>query len=115
MAVNSNHTVGVTYYDFRELTSTNTTTLPTDYWIKTFSPAQVVSGGIDTGVPDTHVGGPFNMLAAPFAAGFFVGDYEGLTAIGTSFHPFFVQVNCNDFSCAQTLTSNRTDVFTSGT
>jgi hypothetical protein len=113
VAVNSDHTVGVTYYDFRELTPTNTTTLPTDYWIKTFSPAQVVSGGIDTTVPDTHVAGPFNMLAAPFASGFFVGDYEGMTAVGTSFHPFFAQVNCNDFSCAQTLTSNRTDIFSS--
>lgn len=53
----------------------------------------VVSGGIDTTVADTHVAGPVNMLAAPFASGFFVGDYEGLTAVGASFDPFFVQVN----------------------
>jgi hypothetical protein len=115
VAVNSDHTVGVTYYDFRELTANNTRTLPTDYWIKTFSPGQVMSGGIDTTVLDTHVAGPFNMLAAPFASGFFVGDYEGLTAVGTSFHPFFAQVNCDDFSCATSLTSNRTDIFTSST
>jgi hypothetical protein len=89
--------------------------LPTDYWIKTFLPAQVVSGGIDTTVSDTHDAGPFNMLAAPFASGFFVGDYEGMTAVGTSFHTFLSQVNCSDFSCAQTLTSNRTDIYTSST
>ncbi len=114
VAVNAEHTVGVTYYDFRELTPTNTTTLPTDYWIKSFSPAQVLSGGIDTGVLDTHVAGPFNMLAAPFASGFFVGDYEGLTAVGTSFHPFFVQVNaaCNSAPLSSTCLANRTDVFT---
>jgi hypothetical protein len=115
VAVNSDHTVGVTYYDFRELTAGNTTTLPTDYWIKTFSPSMVTSGGIDIGVPDSHVAGPFNMLAAPNAGGFFVGDYEGLTAVGRSFNPFFAQVNCDDFSCATTPTSNRTDIFTAST
>jgi len=114
VAVNSNHTVGVTYYDFRELTPTNTTTLPTDYFIKTFSPSRVLSGGIDTNVPDTQAAGPFNMLAAPFASGFFVGDYEGLTAVDTAFHPFFVQVNaaCNSAPLSSRCLANRTDVFT---
>jgi len=112
VTVNTSSEVAVTYYDFRELTPDNTTTLPTDYWIKTFTPAQLAAGGIDTGVADTHVSGPFNMLAAPFASGFFVGDYEGFASAGTAFHPFFVQVNCNDFSCATSFTSNRTDVFT---
>jgi hypothetical protein len=30
------------------------------------------------------------MTTAPNAEGFFVGDYEGLTASGTTFDPFFV-------------------------
>jgi len=30
------------------------------------------------------------MLKAPNASGFFVGDYDGLTASGTTFVPFFV-------------------------
>src|SRR6266849_1889585 len=102
--VNSAGRIGVTYYDFRSLT-TETTTLPTDYWLKTFTPGQLAAGGIDTGVSDTHIAGPFDMLTAPFAEGFFVGDYEGLGRIGTAFQPFFVQPNSGN-------TANRTDVFT---
>jgi hypothetical protein len=45
------------------------------------------------------------MLTAPYASGFFVGDYEGLAMIGTKFEPFFVQTNSGN-------TSDRTDVFT---
>jgi hypothetical protein len=44
------------------------------------------------------------MLTAPYARGFFVGDYEGLATSGPSFIPFFVQANSGD-------TANRTDVF----
>jgi hypothetical protein len=34
--------------------------------------------------------GSFDMTSAPDAGGYFVGDYEGLTASGTTFYPFFV-------------------------
>ena len=47
------------------------------------------------------------MLAAPFAGGFFVGDYEAIGVNGSTFLPFFVQTNCTDNSC----TGNRTDVY----
>ena len=46
-----------------------------------------------------------DMLTAPFARGFFVGDYEGLASAGTSFRPLFVQANSG-------ITANPTDVFT---
>src|SRR6266581_3986649 len=98
--VNSAGVVGVTFYDFRSLT-TETSTLPTDYW---FRPVTPISGGLSLG-SETHITGPFDMLTAPFASGFFVGDYEGLTAVDTTFHPFFVAANSG-------TTSNRTDVFT---
>jgi hypothetical protein len=98
--VNSAGVVGITYYDLRNLTN-QTTTLPTDYWFRTVTPT---SSGLSLG-PETHISGPFDMLTAPNSSGFFVGDYEGLTAIGTTFHPFFVQTNSGN-------TSNRTDVFT---
>jgi hypothetical protein len=101
VAVNANGSVAVTYYDLRNLPSGDTSTLPTDVWLKT-SPR----GGGAFG-PDTHVAGSFNMLVAPSAGGFFVGDYEGLGVIGSSFLPFFVQTNCTDNSC----TGNRTDVY----
>jgi len=101
VAVNANGSVAVTYYDLRNLPSGDTSTLPTDVWLKT-SPR----GGGAFG-PDTHVAGSFNMLVAPSAGGFFVGDYEALGVIGSSFLPFFVQTNCTDNSC----TGNRTDVY----
>ncbi|HET9849188.1 MAG TPA: sialidase family protein [Candidatus Dormibacteraeota bacterium] len=49
----------------------------------------------------THVGGPFNLLAAPNAFGYFVGDYEGMAIDrdGKSFHTFFSAVNCDDVNC----------------
>ena len=100
VAVNSAGTVGVTYYDFRSL-GTKTTTLPTDYWFRSLTATSV---GLALG-PETHISGPFDMLNAPFAGGFFVGDYEGIATIGATFLPFFVQTNDGN-------TTNRTDVFT---
>jgi BNR repeat-like domain len=95
--VSSNGTVGVTYYDFRNLTS-ETTTLPTDYWFTSSSNHGASFGN------EAHVAGPFDMLTAPNAGGFFVGDYEALDTSGTTFKSFFVQANSGN-------TSNRTDVF----
>ncbi len=99
--VSANGTVGVTYYDFRNLSAGNTTTLPTDYWFTSST-----DDGSSFG-DEAHLAGPFDMLTAPNAGGFFVGDYEGLDANGTDFVPFFVQANSGN-------TSNRTDVFTIG-
>ena len=96
--VNAAGAVAVTYYDFRNLTS-ETTTLPTDYWI-TFS-----NDGGRTFGGEQHISGPWDMLTAPYAVGYFVGDYEGLAASGTTFRPFWVQANSGN-------TANRTDVFT---
>lgn len=95
IAVNASDAVAVTFYDFRNLTN-QTTTLPTDYWLVTSS-----NGGASFG-NEVHVAGPFDMLTAPFASGYFVGDYEGLTAAGNTFVPFFVMANSGN-------TSNRTD------
>src|SRR5262249_31743652 len=80
IAVASDGTVGLTYYDFLTLTPDNTTTLPTDIWFKS-----APRGGSLADAAEKHVTGPFNFLAAPNAGGFFVGDYEGLAANGTSF------------------------------
>ncbi len=98
VAVNAAGVVGVTYYDFRELSLTNTTTLPTDYWFTSSSDHGLMFGG------EKQIAGPFDMLTAPYARGFFVGDYEALATSGTSFIPFFVQANSGN-------TANRTDVF----
>jgi hypothetical protein len=59
------------------------------------------------------------MEAAPIARGFFVGDYEGLTA-SAGFVPLFVMTNCSNPSCTATGTldgspagPDSTDVFSS--
>ncbi len=96
--VNASGTVGVTYYDFRNLQAGNTSTLPTDYWL-----AVSTDGGKSFG-NEAHVAGSFDMLTAPNARGYFVGDYEGLASVGTTFRPLFVQANSGN-------TANRTDVF----
>ncbi|MBI3898926.1 MAG: exo-alpha-sialidase [Gammaproteobacteria bacterium] len=95
--VSSQGVIGVSYYDFRSL-ATETTTLPTDYWLTTSS-----NGGVSFG-NEAHIAGSFDMATAPDAGGFFVGDYEGLTTIGGAFLPFFVQTNSGN-------TANRTDVY----
>lgn len=103
VAVASDHTVGVTYYQFEP---TSLGSEPTNYFIKKVSPAAVASSSptsVQTATA-TLVAGPFNMLDAPFARGYFVGDYEALGTVGTSFHPFFVQTDCLDLSC-RALTS----------
>jgi hypothetical protein len=96
IAIASNGTVGITYYDFRNLASGNTATLPTDFWFKSSR---------DGFSSDTHVQGSFNMMTAPDSDGLFLGDYEGLATSGSSFRPFFVATNTGN-------TANRTDVFT---
>jgi hypothetical protein len=97
--------VAVTYYQF------GTTALgsePTTYFIKKFAKSAVTSNNpdsIDTGVTATAVGGSFNMLDAPFAGGYFVGDYEALLATGTGFDPVLVQGACGLSLSCRALTS----------
>jgi len=104
VAVNSAGVVGVTYYDLRNLAAGNTTTLPTDYWF---------TASFDHGASfgdETHIAGSFDLLKAPNAGGFFVGDYEALGANGTAFVPFFVQAEPS--STTPPGTTPPTDVFT---
>ena len=97
VAVNADGTIAVTYYDSRELTASNTTTWPVDYWV-TYS----TDGGQTFG-NEQHVSGPFNLNAAPVARGLFLGDYEGLASLGTNFEALFVQTNCGGFDSTSPL------------
>jgi hypothetical protein len=90
--VNSDGTIGVTYYDFENATAAQPGL--TDAFIVTCPAAtsdctQAASwkAGGETQLSTT---GSFDMTTAPNAEGFFVGDYEGLTATGATFDPFFV-------------------------
>jgi len=85
-------TVGVTYY---ELGASSLGASPTTYLLKKFSAPAVASAdphAIDTGVAESTIGGPFNMLDAPFASGYFTGDYEALAATGSGSGATFVPV-----------------------
>ena len=94
VAVNSAGVVGVTYYDLRNPDGI-TTGLPTDYWFTSSTDNFATSLRI---TPTS-----FDMLTAPNAGGFFLGDYEALGVNRTAFVPFFVKT---------VSSSNPTDVFT---
>jgi hypothetical protein len=79
--------VAVTYYDFRRDTPTRATALA-DYWIR------ISTDGTATWAPSQRVTPTsFDMKKAPFARGYFTGDYEGLDHAGTTFKLFFVQTH----------------------
>jgi hypothetical protein len=99
VAVNSAGVVGVTYYDLRNLQAGDTTTLPTDYWFTASTDHGTTFGD------ETHIAGSFDLLTAPDAGGFFVGDYQALGVDGAAFVPFFVQAK-------PASTTPPTDVFT---
>jgi hypothetical protein len=90
--------IGVTYYDF---TADDPAAIPleTDYW---FTSSR--NGGATFSARNRITERSFDMRTAPFANGFFVGDYEGLTSAGGRFLPVFVAANSGNLA-------NRTDVF----
>jgi hypothetical protein len=90
--VSADGTVGVTYYDFRNNTS-SPLTLPTDYFIVHCHPSATVSctATADWANELQLTAAPFDMRLAPVARGFFLGDYMGLAVSGNDFRPVFVQ------------------------
>ena len=79
--VNSAGVVAVSYYDFRNDVSGDRR-LTTDHWIVHSHDG----GGTWT---EDHLAGPFDMHQAPYARGYFVGDYQGLDSQGTAFRGLF--------------------------
>jgi hypothetical protein len=79
-----NGDVAVTYYDFRN-DAEGDARLTTDYWI-----VHSHDGGLT--FPDESQLTPttgFDMRKAPYARGYFVGDYQGLAHSGNLFRSFF--------------------------
>jgi hypothetical protein len=79
--VNSDGVVAVSYYDFRNDVSGDGE-LTTDHWI-----VHSHDGGATWS--ESHLGGPFDMHQAPYARGYFIGDYQGLDSQGSAFRPLF--------------------------
>jgi hypothetical protein len=79
--VNDAGVVAVSYYDFRHDVSGDQA-LTTDHWL-------VSSGDGGSTWTEDHLGGPFDMHQAPYARGYFVGDYQGLDSQGSPFRTLF--------------------------
>jgi hypothetical protein len=92
VAVSSAGVVGVMYYTL--LTSRS---MQAQYWF-TSAPS-----GTLRFVSPVPLSAPFNLLTAPYSDGFFLGDYEGLTAAGRSFVSLFAAANSGNLM-------NRTDI-----
>lgn len=90
--VASDGTVGVTYYDFRN--NNPDPGLPTDQWFIHCHPTADCTDPVNWA--ENHVDGPFNIENAPVAGGYFLGDYEGLASIGTTFTSFFSETTATD-------------------
>jgi hypothetical protein len=84
--VNAHGTVGVSYYDVREVGSARAT-LPTDAWL-----VKLRDGG-RLQIHEWKLAGPFDMLTAPKAFGYFLGDYEGLAVSHGRFAAMFAVTN----------------------
>jgi hypothetical protein len=91
VAVNAAGVVAVTYYDTRFLGATQTTNLPTDYWVS-YSTDSGKTFPVEKRITKTS----FDQLTAPYARGFFLGDYEGLQPRADGgFQALFVKTTCD--------------------
>ncbi len=79
--VDGSGNIGVTYYDFRN-NAPGSAALETDVWF-----TRSTDGGA-TWSEERVTPTSFDMRTAPVARGYFVGDYEGLAALGRNFYPF---------------------------
>ena len=98
--VRADGTIGVAYFDFRANTADRNTLL-TDYWLTRSANGTVWQ--------ETQIAAAFDLAVAPTSTattpeGFFLGDYQGLVSIGTTFVPLFARTNRGNLA-------NRTDVF----
>lgn len=99
IAVAERGTVALTYYDLRFLEPGNTTTLPTAYQLATLRPGKP---GPRT---ERRISRIFDWLQAPFAGGYFLGDYQGLVADGKGVRAVLTEAHSG-------APQNRTDVYT---
>ncbi|GAA4888501.1 sialidase family protein [Streptomyces coeruleoprunus] len=76
ITVDKQGTVAVLYYDLRYLRPDDTTTLPTVYWLASLPDGSTHRRG------ERRISPVFDWLQAPFAGGYFLGDYQGLALKG---------------------------------
>jgi hypothetical protein len=111
--VDDDGVVAVTYYDFRFNDVGSTDGLETAHWIR-----RSANGGTSFG-PDELLGTTFDTRKAPYALGYFLGDYDGLGSVGTAFKPFWTSTQ-GSIAGKPVLsggvdTADRTNVFAAST
>ena len=89
LSVASDGTIGVTYYNLQNATAAKPG-LTDAFIVHCHATCTSASSWSTDGQTRLSTTGSFDMTTAPNAGGFFVGDYEGLAASGTTFDPFFV-------------------------
>jgi hypothetical protein len=91
----ADHTVAVSYYDFRNNTADGGATTPTDAFVAHCHAncASAASWGEEVRVTDTSFDSRLAPEAPPVTRGFFLGDYEGLGSSGSALFPFFAVTN----------------------
>ncbi|WP_051795881.1 sialidase family protein [Streptomyces sp. NRRL S-87] len=99
IAVDERGTVALTYYDLRFLQPGDTTTLPTAYQLATLPHGNLRRR------TERRISRVFDWLQAPFAGGYFLGDYQGLAADGRGVRAVLTQTHSG-------APQNRTDVYT---
>jgi hypothetical protein len=82
--VSSDGTVTVTYYDFRN-NAASPATLDTNFWAIHCHPGSEACNVSANWDEETQIGPTFNIREAPYARGYFLGDYMGLANAGTDF------------------------------
>ncbi|HYR19095.1 MAG TPA: sialidase family protein [Myxococcales bacterium] len=83
--------LGVAYYDVRDDDPADASRFLASSWL-----AISADGGASW--QETALAGPFDLQIAPFAQGYFLGDYQGLAWDGTAFVSFFAAANSGNFS-----------------
>jgi hypothetical protein len=105
--------VAVTYYDFRFNDVDSTDGLETAHWIR-----RSTNGGASFG-SDEMLGTTFDTRKAPYALGYFLGDYDGLGSVGTAFKPFWTSTQGSTAGKpvlnGAVDTADRTNVFSAST
>ena len=80
IAVNAAGKLGLLYYDLARPLDTPP--------VQATCVLRTSKDGVHFSAP-ARIGGPFDFTRAPLAGGYFIGDYQGLTAAGKRFYPFF--------------------------
>ncbi len=93
ISVAGDGTVCVTWYDFRNNDRNAEPPLSTDVWAAFCRPAGLATNWVnEVRLTDAS----FDLLQAPNAGGYFVGDYQGLAAAGNVFLAFWSQPHPGD-------------------